>query len=307
MGEMAFSELTKEIENNVYDSFTVIDCVKIMKFKLQGSQEKPYSLPYMKRKLQDFFKENITFCNQPGRADVVMLYSNASKILSDFHSDRKRSDHLEEKRRIVQAAAKLVRSDIKSIEIDNEFYPDVNSLDNVNSQRDCLPESLTLFLRTIISGKKKEVKAASLGQAIAQAARPRSALFPIQFGVAVHVHRSFGSRSLVDTLSKLGFCSSYQQVRQFEASAAIHHGALRDQGNLTQPLEGQVQFVADNVDHNIRTLAGHGTFHGMGIMAVMTPPRLAHRRIAKRPIDAAEGKELGRIRISFYRCSVHNL
>ena len=32
-----------------------------------------------------------------------------------------------------------------------------------------------------------------------------------------------------------------------------------------------VQYIADNVDHNIRSLDGFGTFHGMGIIAASTP------------------------------------
>ena len=32
-----------------------------------------------------------------------------------------------------------------------------------------------------------------------------------------------------------------------------------------------VQYVADNVDHNIRTIDGKNTFHGMGIIATKTP------------------------------------
>lgn len=31
------------------------------------------------------------------------------------------------------------------------------------------------------------------------------------------------------------------------------------------------QFVADNVDHNLRTLDGRGTYHGMGIIVAVTP------------------------------------
>ena len=31
------------------------------------------------------------------------------------------------------------------------------------------------------------------------------------------------------------------------------------------------QFSADNVDHNIRTLDGLNTFHGMGIIAIICP------------------------------------
>ena len=39
-----------------------------------------------------------------------------------------------------------------------------------------------------------------------------------------------------------------------------------------------MQFVADNVDHNISTLDGHNTFHGMGIIATVTP-KLGHKTV----------------------------
>ena len=32
-----------------------------------------------------------------------------------------------------------------------------------------------------------------------------------------------------------------------------------------------VQYVADNVDHNLRTLDGNDTFHWMGLIATITP------------------------------------
>jgi len=36
-------------------------------------------------------------------------------------------------------------------------------------------------------------------------------------------------------------------------------------------------FVADNVDHNIVSLDGTGTFHGMGMIAIVTPGhKVAH-------------------------------
>jgi len=41
---------------------------------------------------------------------------------------------------------------------------------------------------------------------------------------------------------------------------------------LTEYLPGTfTQWVADNIDHNVATLDGQGTFHGMGIIAVSTP------------------------------------
>ena len=35
--------------------------------------------------------------------------------------------------------------------------------------------------------------------------------------------------------------------------------------------KGFTQFVGDNVDHNIRTLDGSGTYHGTGITAIPAP------------------------------------
>ena len=39
----------------------------------------------------------------------------------------------------------------------------------------------------------------------------------------------------------------------------------------TLPNNSFVQWSADNVDHNLATLDGKGTFHGMGIIASVTP------------------------------------
>ena len=33
--------------------------------------------------------------------------------------------------------------------------------------------------------------------------------------------------------------------------------------------DGFITFAADNVDHNVRTLDGHETFHGMGFIAIV--------------------------------------
>ena len=33
--------------------------------------------------------------------------------------------------------------------------------------------------------------------------------------------------------------------------------------------DGFLTFAADNVNHNINTLDGHGAFHGMGLIAIM--------------------------------------
>ena len=92
------------------------------------------------------------------------------------------------------------------------------------------------------------------------------------------LHHLSGSRHIVDLLHKLGFCSSYDEVKTFEQSAALHQGVdLYGVG----PGGSCIQFVADNVDHNLKTLDGEGTFHGMGIIGAATPGVQANNHIPR--------------------------
>ena len=105
----------------------------------------------------------------------------------------------------------------------------------------------------------------SIGQAIMQATRPKVLMAPLQIGLAVQLHSHFASQYIVDRLHAHGFCSSYHHVQTFEKCAACKQG-------VDLPVERNhfLQFVADNVDHNVRTIDGHGTFHGMGMIATIT-------------------------------------
>ena len=87
-----------------------------------------------------------------------MLHSNASKILSDFHCEHKKNDDSEEKIRVIKAAAALILSDIKSLVIDTEWYPDPNTLGEVHKQTDCLPNSLMFFSEINNKREKQRIK-----------------------------------------------------------------------------------------------------------------------------------------------------
>ena len=90
---------------------------------------------------------------------------------------------------------------------------------------------------------------------------------PLQIGLGVQIHHHFGSKFLIDSLNNHGFCSSYLEVKKFEVSAAD-----AQEKEIPGYIPGQfAQFTADNVDHNVRTLDGANTFHGMGIIAVRSP------------------------------------
>ena len=71
---------------------------------------------------------------------------------------------------------------------------------------------------------------------------------------------------------------------------------------LPEYLLGQfVQLVADNVDHNIRTIDGSNTFHGMGIIATFTPGVVVQRAIPRVSVSSDEIKRLGGIDIRRFK------
>ena len=114
--------------------------------------------------------------------------------------------------------------------------------------------------------KDVDLKRASIGQAIMQAARPRVLLAPLKIGLDVQLHHHFASRLLIDSLHRLGFCYSYQEVQTFEKNAAVTQGT-----GIPNDTSEFVQYVADNVDHHLRTLDGNDKFRGMGLIATVTP------------------------------------
>ena len=143
-----------------------------------------------------------------------------------------------------------------------------------------MPESLRILLQTLFPGNSS-TKVASLGQAITQAARPRAILCPLQLGLGVQLHHHFSSRFLIDSLNAYGFCCSYSEVQHFERNASVCQGT-----NFADFAPNQViQYVADNVDHNKITIDGRNTFHGMGMIATITPGTKRSYQIPRNSID----------------------
>ena len=85
---------------------------------------------------------------------------------------------------------------------------------------------------------------------------------PIPLGIGVQLGKSFGIRWFVYHLAIFGFLISSDEVKLFKQRVVSANSTQEDD------MTNFVQWVADNVDHNIRTLTGKGTFHGMGIIAI---------------------------------------
>ena len=62
-----------------------------------------------------------------------------------------------------------------------------------------------------------------------------------------------------------GFCCSYSEVQTYERSAVITKGT--DIPNHTP--NQFVQCIADNVDHNVRTINGMNNLYDMGMISII--------------------------------------
>ena len=114
--------------------------------------------------------------------------------------------------------------------------------------------------------------------------------------LALKLHHLFASKFLINQLSKLGFSVSYDEIIRFKQSSVLSTAP----GDVTcYPFRGAfTQWVADNVDHNIRTLDSHDTFHGMGIISAstslsamsITPSHTIPRLKVRLPVCELKGK-----------------
>ena len=69
-----------------------------------------------------------------------------------------------------------------------------------------------------------------------------------------------------------------------------------------------VQYSADNVDHNMCTLDGNNTFHGMGIIASCTPAPTSFRTpIPRRHVSSEDIIKAGKIDIKYYTKQITGL
>ena len=83
------------------------------------------------------------------------------------------------------------------------------------------------------------------------------------------MHRQFGSKFLIESLYSHGFSLSYAEILRFERCAAAYRGT--NIPDLDEHQNYSMQAVADNVDHNAKTMDGKNTLHGMGDTVAVTP------------------------------------
>ena len=300
--DQAFEQMCHYLEQNDEEQLTLSDLRAKMKEFLVNPAADSYSSYYLKGQLQKRYGDSIYIAEGEGLQYIVTMKEKTSQILrSYFKTNMQAEDEECQKRMIIDTASRLIKSDVKTnVESVTDQYPSTDSL-KLTAALDYLPETLRLLLSNLFVGKDTNRKVASIGQAIVQAIRPRAVVAPVQLGLAVQGHHMYRSRFLIDSLHEMGFCSSYGEVQRFERNAANSVAPDSVISETTDLLGMMLQFAADNVDHNLLTLDGKGTFHGMGIIAAMTPGQKVTRTIPREVISRIHLTEKTKIPIIDYR------
>lgn len=231
-------EYLKENDN---EQISITDLVDKMK---EMCGERAYSASYTKQKLVEHFGASVIITEINGKQNVVTLRRTASSILHDFYCQVKSDNPENEKIKLIKTATKLIKNDIKSVNTKKNVYLNSHDISSAEANKQFLPDRLVILLRNLFNEKDADNKVCSIGQAIMHASRPRMIIAPLQLGLAVQLHHHFASKYLIDVLNSLGFCVSYSEVQMFESCAAV--------SNRTDFQNDMfVQYIADNVDHNL--------------------------------------------------------
>ena len=187
------------------------------------------------------YDDHVNFTETKGKSHVTCLKCLADLIVNSLWHEKREKDLSKESERIINTAAKLILSDIiRSMNLESDIYPTETEI-----CESLLLESLRKFLEVLM---KEKLKRSSVGQVIISAARPRSGVLPITFGIGVEMDNMFGSRWLINGLSKLGFSDSYDEIKRYKQSVISNDDSLSAVATRKPDF---VRWVADNVDHNI--------------------------------------------------------
>lgn len=263
--KLAMYEIFDYIENNEDCQFTLSELKEVVTTDFIPDPKTIIS------KLIEHYGKKIIITPKQGQLTIICFIESQFTSLSKTWYEKKKSNPSEERLRIVEAAAQIIREDICAVPIMTDSYPPVNQMfDNINEN---IPYSLLLFLKQIILKNKKsdikswETKCTAISHAIMKCTRPRSFFSRLLLGLSVFFHRRFGSKRISDILSSLGFSNTYHEAMLYEAAIVKH-----PQPNILLPETGAfIQYSADNADINVYTVDGHNTVHIMGVIQIVTP------------------------------------
>ncbi|WAR21606.1 hypothetical protein MAR_015580 [Mya arenaria] len=233
-----------------------------------------YGYTYMKSILKEHFGNRIIQIEINGKTNVLIFRSTAKAILNDFHANRK-ADPETEKKRIIETAAKLIKDDINSVETSHDVYPDCDTLKSEEDAINFFRKASGFYLK----GDPTKSYSGTTANWVRNPGSPP--LFITLFG-------RYSSPAWVLLLLQRG--------ADFLSNAVVSHttGIHGFSGEF-------IQKAADNVDHNIRTLDGNNTYHGMGMIASVTPATKSTNPILRANVTPHDISMAGKVPILFHK------
>ena len=209
----AFLEMCAYFEDNDEEQLSLTDLANKMKEYLQDDDYVAYGNRYLKSKLLEHYGKAIVITTGYGLSDIVTFREKTSEILRNYVNTPHRDDDEDTKKRaIIEAAAKLIKSDIKTM-ITPSMEGCPKSADvTLESALEYVPASLRCLLQNMLVGKDTRKQEASIGHIIVKGVRLRAIIAQLQIGLAIQMHHLFLSKFLIYILSAMGYCSSYSEV-----------------------------------------------------------------------------------------------
>ena len=106
----------------------------------------------MKEKLQKHFVERIIITERDGKPNVVTFQESAHIILQDFYKHPKEVIYTNEKLKIIETVARLIKSEVKSVVQTKDAYPSSAEMSSTDVALLFLPESLKHLLKKLVVG-----------------------------------------------------------------------------------------------------------------------------------------------------------
>ena len=142
----AFLMMCAYFEDNDEEQLSLTDLANKMKEYLQDDDYVNYGNQYLKSKL-DHYGKSIVIAESEGLSHIVTFREKASEMLRNYFNTPNGDDKETKKRAIIEAAAKLIKSDIKTIITPSvEEYPKSTDV-TFESALEYVPASLRCLIQ----------------------------------------------------------------------------------------------------------------------------------------------------------------
>ena len=249
------------------------------KMKDLSELRESYTNKHIKNLLEQRYGSCLTF-KSIGKENLITFQNMTNYLIEERFKREKSEDN--EQERVLNVVGNLVKNEIRNI-CESEEYPTPQDLENIDFLKSWLPPSLMKLLEILIPSELKRI---AIGHSVVSGCR-RDLMSPLLFGMGVQLDHSFGSKWLNNHLSGLGFSVNNDVVRSYRKATMQSENILP-----VIPSGSFVQWSADNVDHNSITLDGKNTFHGMGIVASVTPSLSSQKIPIPKSRDSVNVKEI---------------